>query len=248
MLKRVADLATDAVPGRVAITARALTYLQGDRTLLGPVDLDLQGAGRVLILGPNGAGKSLLLRLMHGLIAPTSGTVSCATPSANGPGRATQAMVFQRPVLLRRSVAANVDFVLKQGGRRRSAERDALLARVGLDGFQRQPARKLSGGEQQRLAIARALAVAPDVLFLDEPTANLDPAATAQIETIVRDVSVAGTKIVFITHDIGQARRLANEVLIMAGGRIAEHGPASQVLGAPQTDAARAFLDGRLVF
>jgi tungstate transport system ATP-binding protein len=162
--------------------------------------------------------------------------------------RRRQALVFQRPVLLRRSAAANLRFVLrlrdKASGRGRVLE---LLRQVGLDDQADQPARLLSGGEQQRLTLARALALEPDVLFLDEPTASLDPASTAAIETIVQGAHARGTKIVFVTHDLGQARRLADDVVFLNRGRLAEHSPADVFFDKPASEAARDYLAGRLI-
>jgi tungstate transport system ATP-binding protein len=155
--------------------------------------------------------------------------------------------VFQTPVLLRRSVAANIDFVLRSRGGSDAARRDALLGRVGLDGRQAQPARLLSGGERQRLALARALATEPGILFLDEPTASLDPASVLKIEEIVRGAAAAGTRIVFVTHDVGQARRLADDVVFLSRGRLAEHAPARRFFDRPESRAARDYLAGRIV-
>ena len=159
-------------------------------------------------------------------------------------------MVFQKPVLLRRSVAANIDFVLRGRSLARAdrrARRDDLLARVGLADRARQPARLLSGGEQQRLALARALAIRPQVLFLDEPTASLDPASVQTIEAIVLDASRAGTKVIFVTHDIGQARRLAGDVVFLHRGVVAEHRAAKEFFAGPASEAALAYLSGRIV-
>jgi tungstate transport system ATP-binding protein len=154
-------------------------------------------------------------------------------------------MVFQRPVLLRRSVAANLRFVLGlRGGD--PARVQELLDMAGLTDRARQPARLLSGGEQQRLCLARALALDPQVLFLDEPTANLDPASTAAIESTVGRVSAAGTKVVFVTHDLAQARRLAEDVVFLHRGRVTEHRPAPAFFDRPDSRPARDYLDGRL--
>ena len=156
-------------------------------------------------------------------------------------------MVFQRPVLLRRSVAANIDFVLGLRGKATAGRRSDILELVGLSDRARQPARLLSGGEQQRLALARALALAPDVLFLDEPTASLDPASVQWIEEIVRTAQDRGTKIIFVTHDIGQARRLGDEIVFVHRGRVLEHTPAQRFFEAPASDEARDYLNGRII-
>ena len=226
--------------------ARGLTLVAGGRTLVDGIDLTLAGRGITVVMGPNGAGKSLLLRLMHNLLPASAGEIRWGGVPVSETTRRRQAMVFQTPVVLRRSVAANLDFVLRARGRDRR-HRDTLLESVGLVGRAGQPARLLSGGEQQRLALARALATEPDVLFLDEPTASLDPAATAAIERIVRSVGATGTAIVFVTHDIGQARRLADDVVFLHGGRLGEHTPAARFFADPTSHAARDYLAGRLV-
>jgi tungstate transport system ATP-binding protein len=198
-------------------------------------------------MGPNGAGKSLLLRLLHGLIEPASGTVTWGGQAIDEAVRRRQAMVFQRPVLLRRSVAANIDFVLKLRGEKDVPRRREILELAGLSGHADQPARLLSGGEQQRLALARALATEPEILFMDEPTANLDPASTLRIEEIVMQARDSGTKIIFITHDIGQARRLAGDVVFMHRGRILEHSPASVFFNRPASAEAEDYMAGNLI-
>jgi tungstate transport system ATP-binding protein len=203
-----------------------------------------------VILGPNGAGKSLLLRLCHGLIQPTAGRVRWR--GVNGAAlRLRQAMVFQRPVMLRRSAAGNIGFALKLRGvgrRERQARVAEVLARTGLASLAHAHARVLSGGEQQRLALARAWALEPEVLFLDEPTASLDPAATRAIEELVASIHHSGTKIVMTTHDLGQARRLADEVLFLNHGRLVEAGPAARFFARPATREAAAFLKGELMW
>ena len=227
--------------------AIGLVYRSADRTLIDGIDLRIPSASRTVVMGANGAGKSLLLRLLHGLLTPTAGQVSWGGRVLDDALRRQQAMVFQRPVLLRRSVAANIRFVLKLRGRADSARIDAILDEVGLAAHARQPARLLSGGEQQRLALARALATNPLVLFLDEPTASLDPASTAAIEAIVNRAHTRGTKIIFVTHDLGQARRLADDVIFLHDGKLAEHSPAQTFFDTPASQAARDYLDGRLV-
>jgi len=225
-----------------------LTFTSEDgQTLIDDLELKLEPDSVSVIMGPNGAGKSLLLRLLHGLISPTSGTIGWGGQPMNDAVRQRQAMVFQRPVMLRRSVAANIDFALKLRGTASRDRRQEILAAVDLADKADQPAKSLSGGEQQRLALARALTTEPAILFLDEPTANLDPAATAAIEDIIRTAHGNGTKIVLISHDPGQARRLAHEIIFMHRGRVVEQTPAAQFFKAPGSQQAHDFLAGRLV-
>jgi tungstate transport system ATP-binding protein len=225
-------------------------YDAAGKRLLDSISTVLTAGPRTLILGPNGAGKSLLLRICHGLLQPSAGHLSWQGPAAAA-ARRRQAMVFQRPVMLRRSAAANIDYALKlrrlpRGDR---AERVAqALERTGLTAFARQPARALSGGEQQRLALARAWATRPEVLFLDEPTASLDPAATRAVEEIVDAIHRAGTKIVMTTHDLGQARRLGDEVLFLHQGRLIEQDSAERFFAGPRSETAAAFVEGRLLW
>jgi tungstate transport system ATP-binding protein len=196
------------------------------------------GAGRTAILGPNGAGKSTLLRLMHGLLRPTEGTLHWPQPLSQG-------MVFQRPVMLRTTALANVEYGLKLRGDTGNECRQralAALARVGLADFAGRPARRLSGGEQQRVALARVWALEPQVLFLDEPTASLDPASSREVERIIKEIAASGTRIVMTTHNLGQARRIAEEVIYLEGGRVLEQTPAETFFRQPQTTAARGFL------
>lgn len=227
--------------------ARGLTLELGGERLIDGVDLTLERDTLTVVMGPNGAGKSLLLRLLHGMIAPTAGDVMWEGRPLDEAMRRRQAMVFQKPVLLRRSVAANIDFVLKlrRGSARRRCE--DILDAVGLRERARQPARLLSGGEQQRLAMARALALEPRVLFLDEPSASLDPASTAAIEAIARSAGDRGTKIIFVTHDVGQARRLADDVVFIHRGRVLEHTPAMQFFVQPVSRQARDYVAGKIV-
>ena len=227
------------------LEAMDLTYEVGGARLLDLPALRLASPGLTVVMGPNGAGKSLLLRVFHGLIEPTAGQVLFDGRSITPEVRWKQALVFQKPVLLRRSVAANIDFVLKARSQPRK-NRDDLLSRVGLLDHADQPARRLSGGEQQRLAIARALATKPETLFLDEPTASLDPSSTYAIEQTVRQVAAEGVQVIFVTHDIGQARRLAEDVVFLARGQLAEQTPATTFFETPATGVARAYLAGKL--
>jgi tungstate transport system ATP-binding protein len=206
--------------------------------IIKPLSLEIEAGPSTVILGANGAGKSVLMRLMHGLVPPTAGSVSWRAS-----GR--QAMVFQRPVMLRRSALANVAYALALAGQDERGAMDALKE-VGLAHLAHRPARTLSGGEQQRLALARAWALHPEVLFLDEPTASLDPSATREIEAVIRAFDAAGTKIVMATHNLGQARRLGDEVIYLHQGRVLERAPAEKFFSHPATAEAAAFIKGEL--
>ncbi len=255
MLKRVTEQAvTDpgrsheaATAGLLPVTTHDLTFEGGGRKLIDGISLSLQAGPRTIVMGPNGAGKSLLLRLLHGLITPTSGEILWNGSKASEATRARQAFVFQRPVVLRRSTAANVEFVLRHMPRlERDARVSELLDFAGLTGIARTPARLLSGGEQQRLAIARAIATRPDVLFLDEPTASLDPASTLSVEAMIAAAHDDGVKIIMVTHDLGQARRLADEVVFVQSGKIAEKTPSREFFTQARSAAARDYLEGRI--
>jgi len=201
---------------------------------------------RSVIIGPNGAGKSLLLRLCHGLIPPSHGSINWTTPPAS-----KHAMVFQRPVMLRRSVEANILYALKLNRVDRSrhdAIIEQVLSQTGLKRLAKKPARVLSFGEQQKLALARAWALKPEVLFLDEPTASLDPSATHSVEQIIDAIHNQGTRIIMTTHDLGQARRLADEVLFIHRGRLLEHAPTTRFFNKPENDLAEAFVNGDLLW
>ncbi|MSU88909.1 ATP-binding cassette domain-containing protein [Rhodobacteraceae bacterium 2CG4] len=229
--------------------ARDLTLRADGQALLDGVSCSFAAGRRTVVMGANGSGKSLLLRLMHGLIRPTSGTVLWRGAPLDRRARARQALVFQTPVMLRRSVLANLRFALAVRGVPRCARRaraEAALEQARLTALAHRPARVLSGGEQQRLAIARALACRPELLLLDEPTASLDPASTALIEQAVDAAHADGVTVALVTHDAGQARRLADDIVFLHAGRVAEHGPAAQVLSRPRSEAARAWLEGRL--
>ena len=217
-----------------------VSFAAGGRTIIEPLTLAIEAGPSTILLGANGAGKSVLMRLMHGLLAPSAGKLSWR-------GSGQQAMVFQRPVMLRRSALANVVYGLEAAGR---APAKALameaLREVGLASVAHRPARVLSGGEQQRVALARAWALHPEVLFLDEPTASLDPSATREIEAIIRAFDAAGTKIVMATHNLAQARRLGDEVLFIHHGRLVERAPVAQFFSRPASAEAAAFIKGEL--
>jgi tungstate transport system ATP-binding protein len=214
--------------------------------ILSDITLSFVSGASTVLLGPNGSGKTTLLKLAMGLLEPTQGSITFAgRPRTTGRRRA---FVFQRPVMLRRTVAANVAYALRMAGTAQTPARiDQLLEQVGLAAFASRPARRLSGGEQQRLALARALARDPEIIFLDEPTASLDPFATKGVEDIVGQIVSAGVKVVMTTHDLGQARRLAGNVVFLAKGRLYEDAPAETFFDEPSTREAQRFLAGDLV-
>jgi len=235
-------------PAILPLRLEGAGYAADGTPLLSDITLAVPAGRRLVLMGANGAGKSLLLRLCHGLIEPTSGRREWADGTARAQA---QAMVFQRPVLLRRSVAANIDYPLALRGLDRAQRRATVahtLERFGLAPLADRPARLLSGGEQQRLALARAWAMDPQVLFLDEPTSALDPSATRTIEEMILAIAAEGMALVMSTHDIGQARRLAQDVAFLHRGRLIEHAPARAFFAGPQSPEARAFLAGDLIW
>ncbi|MGH8617119.1 MAG: phosphate ABC transporter ATP-binding protein [Burkholderiales bacterium] len=241
-------MAADTLSPTLPLALDGVTFAVAGRRLIDGISADITAEGRTIILGPNGAGKSLLMRLCHGLLEPTAGAVRWQG-SAPIPGRQRQAMVFQRPVMLRRSALDNIRYGLALANvpaKERDERARGALARVGLDRLADRAARVLSGGEQQRLALARAWALNPDVLFLDEPTASIDPAATRWVEAAIEAIHADGTKIVMTTHNLGQARRLGDEILFLDRGRLVERAPAERFFRQPQSAEADAFLKGEL--
>jgi tungstate transport system ATP-binding protein len=223
-----------------------VSFAVDGRAIIDRVSMEIAENLRTVILGPNGAGKSVLLRLCHGLLAPTSGRITWRGPASAG---ARQAMVFQRPVMLRRSALANIVYGLALAGisrRERELRARDVLEAVGLLAVADRSARVLSGGEQQRLALARAWALGPEVLFLDEPTANLDPGATRDVESLIGQIRASGTKIVMTTHNLGQARRLGDEILFLSQGRLVERTPVEEFFRKPASAEADAFIRGEL--
>ncbi|HEY3826767.1 MAG TPA: ATP-binding cassette domain-containing protein [Bryobacteraceae bacterium] len=222
--------------------------LAGRVAILDQVSINVSPGAPTVLIGPNGSGKTTFLLAAMGLITPSRGRITWNSRERSPPTR--RAIVFQRPVMLRRSVAGNIGYALSAAGvpRAERGQRTAeLLSLVGLQGLEARPARRLSGGEQQRLSLARALARDPAVLFLDEPTASLDPAATRTIEDIVRTISARGVKVVMATHDLGEAKRLAGGIVLMHRGRVIESGAADAFFAGPTTDDGRRFIAGELL-
>ncbi|WP_299879232.1 ATP-binding cassette domain-containing protein [uncultured Sulfitobacter sp.] len=231
-----------------SVELREVCVTRRGKAILGPITLTLGGSGFTIVLGPNGAGKTTLLKVLHGVERVSSGTV--AWSSGDAAARQEQAYVFQRPIMLRRSVRQNLAYPLQLLGMPKAEIAGKVVdwaARIGLEEMLDRPAPRLSGGEKQKLALGRALIRAPRVLFLDEPCANLDGRSTREIEAVLQAAHAGGTRIVMTTHDLGQARRLATDVVFVLNGRLHEQGGAPGVFEGPQTAEAAAFFQGDIV-
>ena len=243
-------ISTDPAQSLFPLKVRQLVYNVGKQRLVDGIDLTIEKDRRTIIMGPNGAGKSLLLRLLHGLLTPTEGEICWGETPRVDQARQRQALVFQRPVLLRRSVGANLCFALKLR-RYTRAEREERLRHIlelaSLSHLADRPARVLSQGEQQRVAVARALVLEPEVLLLDEPTVSLDPVSVEAIEELILAVHRRGTKIILVTHDMAQARRLADEVVFLEQGRVVEHSLSRQFFQQPSAATAHIYGSSRVV-
>ena len=218
------------------------------KTLLGPLDLTVPSGGCTIVMGPNGSGKTTFLRTLHGLERLNQGAITWSVPVEAA--RSRQTFVFQTPIMMRRSVRDNLAFpLLVSGASRAEALRSAQdwADRIGLENALERYAPRLSGGEKQKLALARALISTPDVVFLDEPCANLDGQSTREIEMILKEAQASGTRILMSTHDVGQAKRLADDVLFFMHGEIIESGNAAAFFAAPKTPQASALLRGDIV-
>ena len=232
----------------MAITLENVLVKRRGVTVLGPIDMNLGAAGFTIVLGPNGSGKTTLLKVLHGVERLSGGQVTWSAPDINS--RETQAYVFQKPIMLRRSVRQNLAFPLQLLKVQKSEIEDRVIdwsRRIGLEDALDRPATRISGGEQQKLALARALIRDPQVLFLDEPCANLDGRSTREIEELLVASSNSGTRMIMATHDLGQARRLASDVVFLLRGNLHERSDAQAFFAAPQTNEARAFLKGDII-
>lgn len=230
------------------LSVRGAKTSRRGQILVGPIDLDLDGPGATVVIGPNGAGKTTLLRLLHGTARLTSGEIRWACPTEEA--REHQAFVFQTPIMLRRTVEANLAYPLAMRGFRRTEARAKArdwAARVGLAEMCDRQAPVLSGGEKHKLALARAMITEPKLLFLDEPCAALDGRAIREIEALLLAAKAEGTRMILSTHDMGQARRIADRVIFLLGGKVHEEGPADAFFAGPRTSAAQAFLRGDIV-
>lgn len=232
----------------LCVTLKEASVKRRGKSILGPISMDLEGQGITIVLGPNGAGKTTLLKVMHGVERLSAGTLSYSVPDDEA--REAQAYVFQSPIILRRSVGQNLAYpleLLKRPKAEIKAEVADWAARIGLNDALDAPATRLSGGEKQKLALARALIRHPRLLFLDEPCANLDGRSTREIEALLRAANDIGTRIVMTTHDLGQAKRLADDVLFLLNGKLHDRGAAAAFFAAPGTPETKAFLMGDIV-
>lgn len=235
---------------------QGVTRHYGSRQVLNIDHLQIQAGEILALVGPSGAGKSTLLRLLNFLESPTQGQLTFQNVEI-GPGqtmplalRRRVTMVFQRPVLLRRTVAQNVRYGLQLRGRQAETGRVAdVLEQVGLTHLAQAQARTLSGGEAQRVALARAMVFQPDVLLMDEPTANLDPYNVGLMERIVQELNQENrVTVVLVTHNVFQARRLAHRVALMLEGRIVEVAPVVDFFEQPRDLRTAAFVRGEMVY
>lgn len=239
---------TNGAPDFLPLRVRDLCYTPNGREVLRGVDLELGAEGITLLMGANGCGKTVLLRMLCGLLEANAGSIEWGRADGARPEQGLM-MVFQHPMMLRASVRDNVALGLKPLALTRSERRRrvaAMLERVGLADRARDSARQLSGGERQRLALGRAWLTQPRLLLLDEPTASLDPSATAEVERIIREIRTDGTRILMVTHNLGQATRLGDDVAFMADGRVAEHTPVQGFFSRPRSQEARLFIQGEL--
>ena len=232
----------------IPIKLRSVSFQKLGNNLIDNISLSINSKGITIILGPNGAGKSILMRLLHGLEKPSSGEVLFNGINLNNTIRLKQAMVFQNAVLLRRTVIENLSFVASLQRPKQTSNLNKLLQEVGLYEKKNLPARRLSGGEKQRLSLARALVSRPELLLLDEPTASLDPYSVQMIETLLIKLRNQNTKIIFITHDLNQARRLAEDIIFIHKGKLEAYQSARVFFNNPESKFAQAFVQGKLIF
>lgn len=229
------------------VECQGLDFSIDGKKLISNATCQLERTDTTVLMGANGAGKSIFLRLLAGLLQPDRGQIVMNADQQETDLKPLVSLVFQKPVLLRRSTSANIAYVLKRQNLSKSEinrKVEAALVLARLEDHARTPARRLSGGEQQRLALARALALSPKLLLLDEATANLDPASTLLVEKMVGTVAHNGTKVVFVTHDVRQAKRVGDDVLFIHNGHFVTHKPAADFFRDPGSDIAQAYLDG----
>ena len=224
-----------------------LSVVLGQKIILDKINCKIKSNSITAVLGPNGAGKSIFLQTINGLVSIQSGRLTFNSMQNNQEIREQQAMVFQTPVLLRRTVMANMQFVSNLRNKKSSQLLKNLLDKVGLEGSEEKPARLLSGGEKQRLSMARALIVNPNLLLLDEPTANLDPYSLNLIEDLVLEENSIGKTVIFTTHDMSQAKRLATDVIFLNKGKVLEQTVSKTFFKKPKTFEAQKYINGEIL-
>ena len=224
-----------------------LSVVLGQKIILDKINCKIKSNSITAVLGPNGAGKSIFLQTINGLVSIQSGRLTFNSMQNNQEIREQQAMVFQTPVLLRRTVMANMQFVSNLRNKKSNQLLKNLLDKVGLEGYEEKPARLLSGGEKQRLSIARALIVNPNLLLLDEPTANLDPYSLNLIEDLVLEENSIGKTVIFTTHDMSQAKRLATDVIFLNKGKVLEQTVSKTFFKKPKTFEAQKYINGEIL-
>ena len=228
------------------IYIKDLSLILDERKILSSLNLSINSDDVTVIMGPNGAGKSIFLKILNGILTPTSGCISWNNKKQFSDTLNTQAFVFQKPILLRRSVIANLDYMDSVLGCKKKISKDRLLEIVQLKKQKNQPARMLSLGEQQRLSLVRSLMLRPNLLLLDEPTANLDPASTKIIEDIILNLKMMGIKIIFVTHNILQAKRIADEIIFLNEGKMVEHLNKQEFFSNSKSIEVQNYLNGIL--
>ena len=224
-----------------------LSIVLGQRTILDKVNCKIKSNSITAVLGPNGAGKSIFLQTINGLVSVLRGSVSFNLIENKEEIRKQQAMVFQTPVLLRRTVIANMEFVSNLHNKEGNLFLKKILKKVGLEGYDKKSARLLSGGEKQRLSMARALTVKPNLLLLDEPTANLDPYSLNLIENLILEENSNGKTVIFTTHDMAQAKRLATDVIFLNKGKVIEQTVSKIFFKSPKTLDAQKYINGEIL-
>tara|TARA_B100001996_G_scaffold239668_1_gene185268 strand:- start:346 stop:1101 length:756 start_codon:yes stop_codon:yes gene_type:complete len=246
-IKRIfSDLQLNVDNSFLPVRTENLSYYIDSKEIISDLSVNIFSDKITIIMGPNGAGKSIFLKLLNGIIKPTSGKILWNKRKDFSLIMRKQALVFQKPILLRRSVMANLDFIDSLFNIKSEFDKDQLLKIVDLLNQKNQPARLLSLGEQQRLSLIRALLIRPSLIMLDEPTANLDPASTKIIEDIIVSLKEFGIKIIFVTHNILQAKRLADEVIFFDKGKLIEHKNAKEFFTKPSSKQVSKYLNGIL--
>jgi len=229
------------------IQFKDLSVILGQKIILDKINCKIKSNSITAVLGPNGAGKSIFLQTINGLFSVQSGRLTFNLMEINQEIRKQQAMVFQNPVLLRRTVIANLQFISNLRNKESNRLLKKILSKVGLEGYEKKPARLLSGGEKQRLSMARALIINPNLLLLDEPTANLDPYSLNLIEDLVLEENSIGKTIIFTTHDMSQAKRLATDVIFLNKGKVLEQTISKTFFKSPKTLEAQKYINGEIL-